>query len=175
MVARASKLDSRPESSDHAPSLQPTSGIRTLIRGSPAVALSFPLPAPCLALVLLAASGAALAADADMVNERPPVTREQLEQHWGVDCEALRRELLAAGAQSGLGASPVAAHEDAPTRIARWRAGMRLCAAIHNAPGNDAALPCPDYARAARALGAEPAGRDVRLQADIGEALRCDP
>jgi hypothetical protein len=146
-----------------------------LSRGSSA-AVTFRFRGVRLALMLLAATDAAFAADAAMVNERPPVTPEQLEQHWGVDCARLRRELLAAGAGSARDASPVAAQrEDAPARVERWREGLRLCAAIHNAPGNDAVLPCPDYARAARALGDEAAGRDARLQAEIGDALRCDP
>jgi hypothetical protein len=175
IVARASELDSPRESSDDAPGLQPPSGNCILSRGSPAVTATHRFTGARLALMLLAASGAALAAEADMVNERPPVSREQLEQHWGVDCARLRRELLAASAGSAHDASPGATPEDAPARIARWRAGLRLCAAIHNAPGNDTALPCPDYARAARSLGEDAAGRDAQQSADIGDALRCAP
>ena len=127
-----------------------------------------------LALGLLAASGGAFAADADMVNERPPVTREQLEQHWGVDCARLRRELLAAGTVSARDASPAPTREGAQARITRWHAGLRLCAAIHNAPGDGETPHCPDYARAARALDASAAGRDATTHAQIEEALRCE-
>ena len=127
-----------------------------------------------LALALLAISGGAFAADADMVNERPPLAPEQLEQHWGVDCARLRRELLAAGTVSAPDASPAPTHEDAPARMARWRAGLRLCAAIHNAPGGEETPRCPDYARAVRALHEHAAGRDATMQAQIEEALRCE-
>jgi len=175
IVARASELDSPRESSDDAPGLQPPAGNRIVCRESPAVTATPRFTGARLALMLLAASGAALAAETDMVNERPPVSREQLEQHWGVDCARLRRELLAASAGSAHEAKPVATPEDAPARMARWRAGLGLCAAIHNAPGNDTALPCPDYARAARVLDEDAPGRDAQRQADIGDALRCAP
>jgi hypothetical protein len=139
-----------------------------LSRGSTAVAVAR------LALALLAMSGGAFAADADMVNERPPVAPEQLEQHWGVDCARLRRELLAAGTVSAPDAPPAPTHEDTQARITRWHAGLRLCAAIHNAPGDRETPHCPDYARAARALDENATGRDDTMRAQIQEALRCE-
>lgn len=130
----------------------------------------------CLAVVVLAASGALHAGDQDVVNERPPVTPEQLEQHWGVDCSRLRLELLAAGRVSARDASTVLTHEDedARARIARWHATLRLCAAIHNGPGAGQPSRCPDYARAARALDEKMAGGDDTMQAQVEEALRCE-
>lgn len=128
----------------------------------------------CLALAMLAASGAVHAGNQDVVNERPPVSPRQLEEHWGVDCEALRRELLASGTASVRDASPAPTREDARARIARWHAGLRLCAAIHNAPGDEETPRCPDYARAARALDEDAADRDATMQAQIEDALRCE-
>lgn len=116
----------------------------------------------------MAASATAYAADADLVNERPSVTREQLERHWGVDCGRLRNELLAAAdADTVRGA--------APGPRARWSRELALCAAAHNTPADRSAPACPDYARAARALDADAAGDHHALQAAIQEALRCDP
>ena len=116
----------------------------------------------------MAASGAAYAADADVVNERPPVTREQLERHWGVDCARLRSELLAA-------ADADAALDTPPEQRARWRRELALCAAAHNTPADRSVPACPDYALAARALDADAAGDHHTLQAAIQEALRCNP
>lgn len=129
----------------------------------------------CLAVVVLAASGALHAGNQDVVNERPPVTPEQLEEHWGVDCGALRLELLASRTVSARDASTAPTHEDARARIARWHAALRLCAAIHNAPGAGETPRCPDYARAARALDGNVAGDDDTMQAQLlEEALRCE-
>ena len=128
----------------------------------------------CLAVVVLAASGALHAGDQDVVNERPPVSPRQLEQHWGVDCEALRRELLASGTVSAGDAATAPTHEDARARVTRWHAGLRLCAAIHNAPGAGETPRCPDYARAARVIDENAAGGDDTMQAQIEEALQCE-
>lgn len=128
-----------------------------------------------LALEVLAASGAVHAADQDVVNERPPVARRQLEQHWGVDCEALRRELLANGAHAASDASLASVPEDARARSTRQRAALRLCAAIYNAPGDEAAVSCPDYAAAMRALDDDSAGHGSKLQTEMRETLGCEP
>ena len=128
----------------------------------------------CLAVAVLAASGALHAGDQDVVNERPPVTPGQLERHWGVDCSRLRRELLATGTVSARDASTAPTHEDARARVTRWHAGLRLCAAIHNAPGAGETPRCPDYARAARALDGNAAGGEDTMQAQFEEALRCE-
>jgi len=104
----------------------------------------------------------------DLVNERPFVTREQLEQHWGVDCARLRTELLAA-------ADADVVHDTTPEQSARWRRELALCAAAHNAAADRSVPACPDYARTARALDADAARDHHALQAAIQEALRCDP
>ena len=102
------------------------------------------------------------------------VSPRQLEQHWGVDCEALRRELLASGTVSAGDAATAPTHEDARARVTRWHAGLRLCAAIHNAPGAGETPHCPDYARAARVIDENAAGGDDTMQAQIEEALQCE-
>ena len=121
-----------------------------------------------IALALVAASAAAYATDGDLVNERPSVTREQLEQHWGVDCARLRTELLAS-------ADADVVHDTTPEQSARWRRELALCAAAHNAAADRSVPACPDYARTARALDADAARDHHALQAAIQEALRCDP
>lgn len=121
-----------------------------------------------IALALVAASAAAYAADTDLVNERPSVTREQLERHWGVDCARLRNELLAA-------ADADTVRGGAPEPRARWSRELALCAAAHNTPADRSAPACPDYARAARALDTDAADDRHTLKKAIQEALRCDP
>jgi len=92
----------------------------------------------------------------DAVNERPPASAEQRERHWGVDCAALRRAVLA-------GAADAAAH------AADWIGDLRLCAAIYNVPGDARAMGCPDYAAALHALTT--GGPSV--PADLRKALAC--
>ena len=111
----------------------------------------------------LAAAVHALAAGDDAVNERPPVSHAQREQHWGVDCTALRRELLAALDGGAL-------QHEAP-RAPDWIKALRLCAAIYNVPGDSSAAACPDYTGAANALAAD----DALAQQKIREALLCAP
>lgn len=141
-------------------------------RASLTVFVACRIRAAGIALLVLATSAAAHGGDTDVVNERPPVTRRALEEHWGVDCAALRRELLQADAQS-----LAAAREGAPARRARWRSGLRLCGAIHNAPGDDKGVHCPDYAQAARAMGTaadDASDRDDKRLPGIRDALRCE-
>lgn len=136
-------------------------------------ALPLPLPAWHVAaaracvLIALSVSADSGLANEDTVNERPPATGEQRERHWGVDCAALRRDVLAATADALRQRDTVA--DEAGRRAAGWIEGLRLCAAIYNVPGDAAALPCPDYAGAARALAdSGPAQRD-----DIRKSLQC--
>ena len=144
-------------------------------RASFTASVAIRIRAAGLGLALLAASATAYAGNADLVNERPTVTRAALEEHWGVDCESLRQELLLAYAESGTRAGRDSPHDNAGPRPTRWRNALQMCAAIYNAPGDDEAVPCPDYARAARALGEDAPGTDAQRHADIGDALRCAP
>jgi hypothetical protein len=106
------------------------------------------------------ALAAAVAADTDDIsNERPPTTPAQLERHWGVDCAALRDEVLA-----WTPAEPAAAH---------WLQALRLCAAIHNPPGVAPRAACPDYAAAAQALGQTPPASGSATTTPIRSSLEC--
>lgn len=112
------------------------------------------------------AAGAAGAGVDDALNERPPVTRLQLERHWGVDCTRLRDELLETPL---FGASAV--------QLARWRESLVLCSAVHNAPGAADALACPDYAAAARLLAElseDHIDRHANEPSPMRSILQCD-
>jgi hypothetical protein len=98
----------------------------------------------------------------DAVNERPPVTVQQREAHWGVDCAGLRRVILAwAAGRTGGGGQPTA----------DWTGQLRLCAAIYNVPGDATALHCPDYAAALALLaaGGEPPRQQMEELLGCGE------
>ena len=94
-----------------------------------------------LVALLLATAPFTVADDSAVANERPPLDRAALERHWGVDCAALGARILAWAEQPGTRAS-----------LAEWDQPLRLCAAIHNPPGEQGAAGCPDYAGAAAAL-----------------------
>ena len=109
-----------------------------------------------LAALLLATAPFTVADDSAVANERPPLDPAALERHWGVDCAALGTRILAWAEQPGRSAAP-----------ADWDQPLRLCAAIHNPPGEQGAAGCPDYAGAAAALH----GDSVRSA--MTRSLRC--
>ncbi len=93
-------------------------------------------------LVLLAVSCPAWAEDnADTVNERIPVSRQQLEAHWQVDCAATWQSVL----------TVVEDGDDCrlPAALSRQ---LQLCAFIYQAPGNSHAN-CPDFRGALQSGG----------------------
>ncbi|RLQ20457.1 hypothetical protein DWB85_17400 [Seongchinamella sediminis] len=80
--------------------------------------------------------GLLYAADnSDAVNERIPVTAQQMEEHWGIDCSASWASLASGGCPPAAGLPRV----------------LQLCAAIYQRPGDPSAISCPDYAAAAAA------------------------
>ena len=105
-----------------------------------------------LAALLLPAVSLTAADDNAVANERPPLSRAALEQHWGVDCTALRARILAWADQPRASAAP-----------SDWDQPLQLCAAIHNPPGEQGAPGCPDYAGAAVALRGD-AARSLLLR-----------
>jgi hypothetical protein len=116
-------------------------------------------------VVLPALGGPAFAgAGDDAVNERPPVTRAQRENHWGVDCERLRQELLQ-------WERPAAT----ATELARWHEALALCAAIHNTPGTPDAGSCPDYAGARRVIADTRGDAGPGLMSRLRRPLACEP
>ncbi len=91
-------------------------------------------------LLLLAPLAVAQMAPPDLVNERLPVHRSELEAHWGVDCAAAWAELeRLAHAGSDCGAAP------------ELRQALRLCAFIYQPPGETTGPVCRDF-RAAQAI-----------------------
>ena len=166
-IHRDGTLDRAGKYADHC-ATEPVSTPVTVNRASPP-----PLPAwhvaathTCVLIALMLCTHGSRADD-DTVNERPSATGEQRERHWGVDCATLRSDVLAASADPLRQQDAVAG--EAARRAAEWIKGLRLCAAIYNVPGDAAALRCPDYAGAARALAdAGPAQRD-----DLRKLLQC--
>jgi hypothetical protein len=89
-------------------------------------------------LILLATASVAFAADpGDVANERIPVSKGELEQHWQVDCSVAWARMLEIG---DLGRP----QEDCglPPELVRH---LQLCAFIHQPPGASHPGSCPDY------------------------------
>jgi hypothetical protein len=108
-------------------------------------------------LLGVASGSAAMTEDPGVVNERPPLSRTELEAHWGVDCTALAARLAAWTGEHG--AEP------------QWLEEARLCAAIHNAPGDREASRCPDFAAVRATLAGTLAPQQQRES--IGRLLQC--
>ncbi|MCB1677984.1 MAG: hypothetical protein KDI16_04805 [Halioglobus sp.] len=88
-------------------------------------------------ILLLANAWSLAGPGADTVNERIPVSKDQLEAHWELDCAGaradLQRTLAAERADCGV-AEPL-------------RRALRLCAFVHQPPGREPAPRCPDFDR----------------------------
>jgi hypothetical protein len=110
--------------------------------------------------MLLAIAAPLGAATDDLSNERPPMTRVQLERHWGVDCARLRGELLVWSRE------PVV-----PTP--QWSQALGLCAAVHNPPGTTPPGACPDFASVARLLAEDPRAAMADTRTRTRSALEC--
>lgn len=94
--------------------------------------------------ILLLAAGALAASEADTVNERIPVSKTQLEAHWGVDCAGLagqlRGDMGRAFGGKDCGVTPSLLTD------------LQLCAFIYQPPGGNGGHRCPDYRAALEAL-----------------------
>jgi hypothetical protein len=110
--------------------------------------------------MLLAIAASLAAATDDLSNERPPMTRAQLERHWGVDCTRLRGELLAWSRE-----------RVAPS--SHWSQALALCAAVHNPPGATPPGACPDYATVARLLAEDPQAATADTRTRTRSSLEC--
>ena len=117
---------------------------------------------PLLVLTLLGGAPMSGRTDEALANERPPMTPAALERHWGVDCNALSARLLA---WTGTPAQALPAD---------WPQQLKLCAAVHNPPGDPAVARCPDFAGVARVLQA--AANDTTTTTEsIRRLLTCVP
>ena len=91
-----------------------------------------------LAACALLATGAVGAAESDVVNERIPVPRLALEQHWQIDCARLLQSYEAARQEQF---KPVKAEE-----LAELIREANLCSYVHNVSASGiSAETCPDY------------------------------
>ena len=90
-----------------------------------------------LHLLVLVAPVAVAGDNSDAVNERIPVSRAEMEQHWQVDCSDSWKQLLrfARDYQSA---------QRCELALDTLRQ-LQLCAFIYQPPGSPAASACPDY------------------------------
>jgi hypothetical protein len=97
--------------------------------------------------------GAGIGANAgsDLTNERLSATVFERERHWGVDCAALRSQVL--------GCLDAGAHPCAIEPQGELVRMLELCGAIHNVPGEASA--CPDYRAVAGLLREAPLSEAV--------------
>lgn len=92
-----------------------------------------------LALTALLSAQAHTRTDTDAVNERIPVSRYEMEEHWQVDCTATWREL--AGLKAGT------AEIESGGILTR----LQLCSFIYQPPGSEYSN-CPNYRLAEASL-----------------------
>jgi hypothetical protein len=114
---------------------------------------------------LLLLSALALAGDGDAVNERIPVSRAALEDHWQVDCAAAWARLQAAAQR------PTQKQCEITAGLAQE---IKLCAFIYQTPGENTAYDCPDYRSAAQLLQRTGNSKDCpELASLIATELNC--
>jgi len=115
------------------------------------------------------------ATDQDIANERPPADASQREQYWHIDCSATATAMRAALAQLR---SDCLTQTQTQSRLEAqpWQQPLRLCATIHQAPGDASAGNCPDYAGLNHYLQSHGAiackAGDARI-ASLQEMLEC--
>jgi hypothetical protein len=98
----------------------------------------------CLVALVCLSSHTLADRNADAVNERIPVEKEAMEQHWRVDCsDAWERWRDLAAARSGGGRLP---------ETTELQKEMKLCAFIYQPPGSSGDHTGPDYRGAADTL-----------------------
>lgn len=102
----------------------------------------------------------------DVVNERIPVRRAELEAHWKIDCLSLWSALKARNhPQTEQGACRV----DLETRRT-----LELCVFVHQPPGGADSGACPDYRSALQELDvADPADQCAVLAAYMADQPSC--
>ena len=114
-----------------------------------------------LAVLALAGNGG------DAVNERIPVSKAALEDHWQVDCASVWARLQAVAAQRS-----TQDHCGIPAGLAQ---DIKLCAFIYQPPGADSRHTCPDYRGVSQQL--EQAGESAdcpKLPASIANKMNCE-
>jgi hypothetical protein len=102
----------------------------------------------CCALVLSLSTLALADVDGDAVNERIPVDKKALENHWQVNCaDAWARWQTSAAERSTRG------HCEKSTDLAHE---LKLCAFIYQPPGANSQHQYPDYRGASQQLEQPP-------------------
>jgi hypothetical protein len=117
-----------------------------------------------LILALAPLAAASPDPDSDMVNERIPVSRVELEAHWGVDCRAAWAEVVRVVAARDCSVLPA------------LRDALRLCTFIYQPPGAAPGPGCPDYAGALRMIEqAAPPDRCLPVAEFTSLQVNCPP
>ncbi|MEH6582787.1 MAG: hypothetical protein V7754_12680 [Halioglobus sp.] len=117
-----------------------------------------------LLALLLTHSIGLYAAGSDTVNERIPVRKIELEEHWQVDCKAnwqALRTIASDFSENG--------RCDIPSALPQQ---LQLCSFIYQPPGDPETGSCPDHRRARQAAIAGDC-RDIVLAIEASQ--RCQP
>jgi hypothetical protein len=111
-----------------------------------------------LVLITLLSAQAHTRTDTDAVNERIPVSRYEMEEHWQVDCAATWREL------ADLEASNTGAE------TGQFLTRLQLCSFIYQPPGSEYSN-CPNYRLAEASLRDEDWPQLRQLLSDASHCL----
>ena len=106
----------------------------------------------CFALLLSFAALALAGSDGDAVNERIPVDKKELEDHWQVNCTNAWTRLRASAARQ-----PTKDNCEISTEMVRE---IKLCTFIYQPPGENSRHKCPDYRSVAQQLALSGATED---------------
>lgn len=117
-------------------------------------------------LVLLLAPLVLAGESSDAVNERIPVTKNEMEEHWQVNCTEAWAELRV------MTADPVVAGNcGVSTELTRQ---IQLCGFIYQTPGQQVQHHCPDYRSASNLLQQKSESTQCsNILSAIGKLLDC--
>jgi len=105
--------------------------------------------------------------DGDAVNERIPVDKAELEDHWQLNCAAAWAQLQAAMP----GRSTNDQCEITPELVRE----ITLCSFIYQAPGDSSQHECPDYRGISQLLKqAKKRAECPELPSSIANRMKCD-
>ena len=82
-----------------------------------------------------------------VANERPPLTADQLAEHWKLDCHKIAVEAVAVVKESWPETVGMSKHPDVSGLDVSLKE-LQLCAFIYNTKGTGRYQPCPSYEKA---------------------------